>query len=90
MVFLCSMLQLLVTANIVPSSLILVTLMMEVIHSTKMSVLTRAIRHNFPAEGILQTVTMLVRHSSICMSKLQTLLLIREGAPYQKTTNACR
>jgi hypothetical protein len=37
-----SMLQLLVMANVVPSSPILVTQMMEVLSSTKTSVLTRA------------------------------------------------
>jgi hypothetical protein len=41
-----SMLPLPVTANIVPSSLILVTLMMEAIRSSETSVLTRATRHN--------------------------------------------
>jgi hypothetical protein len=40
-VFLCSALQLLVTANFVPSSPIPVTLMMEAIRSSKTSVLTR-------------------------------------------------
>jgi hypothetical protein len=37
-----SVLQFLLTANVVPSSLILFTLKMEVIHSSEMSVLTRA------------------------------------------------
>jgi hypothetical protein len=40
-VFLCSVLRLLVTAN-VPSALILVTLMMEVIYFSEMSFLTRS------------------------------------------------
>jgi hypothetical protein len=40
-VFLCSMCQLLVTANVVPSSLILVTLMTEALRSSETSVLTR-------------------------------------------------
>jgi hypothetical protein len=47
-VFLCSMLQLVVTANVVPSSQILVALMMEAIHSSEMSVLTRATWSNIP------------------------------------------
>jgi hypothetical protein len=45
--FLHSVLRLLVTANI-PSSVILVTLMMEAICSFETSVLTRATWHNIP------------------------------------------
>jgi hypothetical protein len=45
-IFLHSVLRLLVTANVVPSSLILLTLMMEAICSSKMSVLTRATQCN--------------------------------------------
>jgi hypothetical protein len=41
-VVLCSMHWLLVTANVVPSSLIPVTLMMEALCSSETSVLTRA------------------------------------------------
>jgi hypothetical protein len=43
---------LLVTANVILSSLILVTLMMEAIHSSESLVLTRATRHNIP-EGVI-------------------------------------
>jgi hypothetical protein len=49
-------LQLLVTANVVYSSLILFTLMMEAIRSSKTSILTRATRRHVQGNGILQSV----------------------------------
>jgi hypothetical protein len=51
-VFLRSVTRLLVIANVVPSFLILSTLMTEAIHSTETFVLTRATRHHIPEEGI--------------------------------------
>jgi hypothetical protein len=52
--YLCSVLLLLVTAH-VPSSLILFTLMMEEICSSKILALTRPTRHRTPEDGILHS-----------------------------------
>jgi hypothetical protein len=51
----CSVLRLLVTVNGVPSSPILVILMMEAICSSRTSVFARATRCNIPKDGNLQT-----------------------------------
>jgi hypothetical protein len=48
-------LQLLVTANVLPRSLILSTLMMQAIHPSETSVLTRATRHHIPEDGIFHS-----------------------------------
>jgi hypothetical protein len=55
-VFFPSVLQLLVTANVVPSILIPSTLMMKAISSPEMSVLTRTTLYHIPKDGIFQNL----------------------------------
>jgi hypothetical protein len=50
----------LVTADVVPSSPILVVLMMEAVYCFETFLPTRAIRRNIPEDGILNKETILV------------------------------
>jgi hypothetical protein len=52
-VFLRIVLRLLATANVVPSSPIFISLMMEVIRSSETSILPRATPRNIPQDGIV-------------------------------------
>jgi hypothetical protein len=72
-VFLCSVLWLLVTANIFPSSPILVTLTMEAIRFSETLVLTRATQCYIPEDGILHS------HHGENLKSYKDILIMKHG-----------
>jgi hypothetical protein len=69
-----SVLRLLVHVNVVPSSPMLATLMMETIHFSETSVIRRATRRTIPEDGILHSH----RRENIKLHSINRLGLVAE------------
>jgi hypothetical protein len=64
--------QLLVAANIVPSSPFLVSLIMEALSSSETSVRTRAIWHSIPEDTILENTLRLRQDLNLVLPKFKS------------------
>jgi hypothetical protein len=85
-----SLLRLLVTANVVPSSPILVNLMMWAIRFYETLVLTRATRRNTPEDGILHDGRSMDPSSAKILSSLRRpdlFSLVKSGRRLKLTTH---